>query len=313
MKLTVLMDNNTYIDQYFLGEPAFSVYIEDGAEKILFDTGYSDAFIRNAEEMQIDLDALTYIVLSHGHNDHSRGLTFLWDKYDLKNVKLVTHPGVFAPKRYMGLDVGAPFTKEDCLAHGLQVIDGSKPVQITERLTFLGEIPRATSFESKDPIGECTETGLADFVMDDSALAYEGKEGVFIVTGCSHSGICNIVLQALRCSEEKSSGSVSENNKSCEYVRNGFENNRNNNSGHGSVRDEEGRSENIRPKTVSGIIGGFHLLKKNQQLTETIRFLEQHTNGMLYPCHCVSFAAKHEMMNTLPLTEVGVGMQLEVE
>ena len=38
MKLTILMDNNTYIDQYYLGEPAFSVYIEDGAEKILFDT-----------------------------------------------------------------------------------------------------------------------------------------------------------------------------------------------------------------------------------------------------------------------------------
>ena len=201
MKLTILMDNNTYIDQYYLGEPAFSVYIEDGAEKILFDTGYSDAFLRNAEQMRIDMNALTYIVLSHGHNDHSRGLTFLWDKYDLKN-------------------------------------------------------------------GECTDTGMADFVMDDSALAYEGEEGVFIVTGCSHSGICNIVLQALRMS---------------------------------------------RHKTVSGIIGGFHLLKKNQQLTETIRFLEHDTNGMLYPCHCVSFAAKHEMMNTLPLTEVGVGLQLEVE
>ena len=79
MKLTILMDNNTYIDQYYLGEPAFSVYIEDGAEKILFDTGYSDAFLRNAEQMQIDMNALTYIVLSHGHNDHSRGLTFLWD------------------------------------------------------------------------------------------------------------------------------------------------------------------------------------------------------------------------------------------
>ena len=298
MKLTVLMDNNTYIDQYFLGEPAFSVYIEDGDERILFDTGYSDAFIRNAEEMQIDLGALTYIVLSHGHNDHSRGLTFLWDKYDLKNVKIVAHPGVFAPKRYMGLDVGAPFTKEDCLAHGLRVIDGSKPVQITEQLTFLGEIPRVTSFESKEPIGECTDTGLADFVMDDSALAYEGKEGVFIVTGCSHSGICNIILQALRCSEEKGSGCASENNKSCEGAGNGL---------------ASARHEDSKHKTVSGIIDGFHLLKKNQQLTETIRFLEQYTQGMLYPCHCVSFAAKHEMMNTLLLTEVGVGLQLEIK
>ena len=41
MKLTVLMDNNTYIDQYYLGEPAFSVYIEDGAEKILFDSFFA--------------------------------------------------------------------------------------------------------------------------------------------------------------------------------------------------------------------------------------------------------------------------------
>ena len=55
------------------------------------------------------------------------------------------------------------------------------------------------------------------------------------------------------------------------------------------------------------------MLKKNQQIRETIRFLEQHTKGMLYPCHCVSFAAKHEMMNTLPLTEVGVGLQLEIK
>ena len=77
MKLTVLVDNNTYIDQYYLGEPALSFYIEDGTEKILFDTGYSDAFIKNAEQMGIDLGALTYIVLSHGHNDHTRGLPFL--------------------------------------------------------------------------------------------------------------------------------------------------------------------------------------------------------------------------------------------
>ena len=30
MKLTVLIDNNTYIDEYYIGEPALSYYIEDG-------------------------------------------------------------------------------------------------------------------------------------------------------------------------------------------------------------------------------------------------------------------------------------------
>ena len=39
MKLTVLMDNNTYIDMYYKGESAVSYYIEDGDKRILFDAG----------------------------------------------------------------------------------------------------------------------------------------------------------------------------------------------------------------------------------------------------------------------------------
>ncbi len=30
----------------------------------------------------------------------------------------------------------------------------------------------------------------------DTALAYVGKEGLSIITGCSHAGICNIIAQA---------------------------------------------------------------------------------------------------------------------
>lgn len=33
MKLTVLIDNNTYIDEYYIGEPALSYYIEDEHER----------------------------------------------------------------------------------------------------------------------------------------------------------------------------------------------------------------------------------------------------------------------------------------
>ena len=49
MKLTVLVDNNTLIDRYFTGEPGLSFFIEVGDTRILFDVGYSDAFIKNAE------------------------------------------------------------------------------------------------------------------------------------------------------------------------------------------------------------------------------------------------------------------------
>ena len=36
MKLTVLCDNNTFIDNYLLGEPALSFYIENNKDKIDF-------------------------------------------------------------------------------------------------------------------------------------------------------------------------------------------------------------------------------------------------------------------------------------
>jgi 7,8-dihydropterin-6-yl-methyl-4-(beta-D-ribofuranosyl)aminobenzene 5'-phosphate synthase len=51
MNVHVLVDNNSFIDRYFLAEPGFSVLIEDEGCRILFDTGYSDAFIRNSQKM----------------------------------------------------------------------------------------------------------------------------------------------------------------------------------------------------------------------------------------------------------------------
>lgn len=44
MQLTVLVDNNTLIDRYLVGEPGVSYLIEHDGQKILFDTGYSDVF-----------------------------------------------------------------------------------------------------------------------------------------------------------------------------------------------------------------------------------------------------------------------------
>lgn len=43
MILNVLVDNNTFIDKYFLGEPALSYFIELN-NKNFFNTGYSDIF-----------------------------------------------------------------------------------------------------------------------------------------------------------------------------------------------------------------------------------------------------------------------------
>lgn len=66
MKLKVLEDNNTFIDEYYLGEPGVSYYIEDGDEKILFDTGYSSVILKNASKMNIDLNKINKLVISQG-------------------------------------------------------------------------------------------------------------------------------------------------------------------------------------------------------------------------------------------------------
>lgn len=78
MKLKVLEDNNTFIDEYYLGEPGVSYYIEDGVEKILFDTGYSSIILENASKMNIDLNKINKLVISHGHDDHTGGLKFFF-------------------------------------------------------------------------------------------------------------------------------------------------------------------------------------------------------------------------------------------
>ena len=46
-------------------------------------------------------------------------------------------------------------------------------------------------------------------MLDDSAIVYKGKEGLFIITGCSHSGICNIIEQAKKvCEDERISAVI---------------------------------------------------------------------------------------------------------
>jgi len=48
------------------------------------------------------------------------------------------------------------------------------------------------------PIGKILRDGTEedDYVIDDSALVYTSPEGLVIVTGCSHAGICNIIEYA---------------------------------------------------------------------------------------------------------------------
>lgn len=191
MLLKVLVDNYTFIDEYYFGEPGLSFYLEDNGTKILFDTGYSDIFKRNAKKMGVNLKDIDYLVLSHGHNDHTGGLRFL-EEDDLKNITLIAHHGVFDSRFNKGLEIGSFVKLEDLKVK--KYIDAIKPIKISDNIYFLGQIDKVTSFENRT-IGTLSN-GEKDEVKDDSALVYKTNEGLFIISACSHSGICNIIENA---------------------------------------------------------------------------------------------------------------------
>jgi len=67
-------------------------------------------------------------------------------------------------------------------------------------LVTLGEIERVVSFEPVTTLGDRMEPDgpVADDILDDTALAYISDEGLVVIAGCAHAGICNTVEQAKR-------------------------------------------------------------------------------------------------------------------
>jgi 7,8-dihydropterin-6-yl-methyl-4-(beta-D-ribofuranosyl)aminobenzene 5'-phosphate synthase len=197
MKLKVLVDNNTYIDQYYCGEPAVSYYIEDDDIRLLLDVGYSDLFLRNLNAFGIDIEKISTIVISHGHDDHTKGLKYYFEQIHKNNVSIIAHPDAFKEKVVDDLKICSPILEEE-LKEKCNLILSKEPIKISKHITFLGEIPQINDYENRKPIGKqiVDETLVDDYVIDDTALVYKSEDGIYIITGCSHSGICNIIEYA---------------------------------------------------------------------------------------------------------------------
>ncbi len=197
MKLKVLVDNNTYIDQYYCGEPAVSYYIEDEDISLLLDVGYSDLFLRNSTELGVDLENISAIVISHGHDDHTRGLKYYFEQNHKNNISIIAHPDAFNEKVIDSLKIGSPILQEK-LKETCNLILSKEPIKVSKHIIFLGEIPQINDFENREPMGKqiIGEKLVDDYIVDDTALVYKSENGIYIITGCSHSGICNIIEYA---------------------------------------------------------------------------------------------------------------------
>jgi 7,8-dihydropterin-6-yl-methyl-4-(beta-D-ribofuranosyl)aminobenzene 5'-phosphate synthase len=185
MKISILTEN--IAGGKFQAEHGLSYLIEIDDEKILFDTGHTDVFLKNAALFGFDIQRdVKTVVLSHGHWDHGDGLQFLHNK------KLVTHPSAFA-NRYRKDDntpVGLWLNKSE-IEEKFQLTESKSPIQLTKNLWYLGQIPRENDFESLTTAFS-TGNGEDDFVPDDSALVATEKNKLTVISGCAHSGIANI-------------------------------------------------------------------------------------------------------------------------
>jgi 7,8-dihydropterin-6-yl-methyl-4-(beta-D-ribofuranosyl)aminobenzene 5'-phosphate synthase len=239
----------------------------------LFDTGYSDIFLKNAEKMGESMSNLDFLVISHSHLDHTWGLEpFVRYLTELgienrpyKHPALVGHPDIFTSA---GMDIIPEFgtlMSKGKMARHLDLQLSKTPVQLGPGLT-LGEIPRENSFEGHITFGKKQGTQEPDRVMDDSAMVYQSSKGLVIITGCSHAGICNIIAYAQKvCNESR----------------------------------------------VLDIIGGFHLLNPSKdQLTGTLDFFKKLSPKEFHACHCTDLESKIAMSQVANIREVGVGLTL---
>jgi 7,8-dihydropterin-6-yl-methyl-4-(beta-D-ribofuranosyl)aminobenzene 5'-phosphate synthase len=194
LNITILNDNapgNTCASEHGLS------YIVQADKTIIFDAGPSDIFLKNAQKLNLNIDNIDTLVLSHGHWDHGNGLKYISGK------KLITHPDSFQ-KKYRKKDrsyIGLPLS-EEAVRKKFDLILSKIPYNISEQIIFLGEIPRLNNFEAQTT-GFVLENDDDDFVLDDSALVVKTKKGLVVVSGCAHSGICNIIEYARKVTQTK--------------------------------------------------------------------------------------------------------------
>jgi 7,8-dihydropterin-6-yl-methyl-4-(beta-D-ribofuranosyl)aminobenzene 5'-phosphate synthase len=153
--------DNYYNTEGLKADWGYSIVLEGLDKTVLFDTGADpEIFEYNFKKMGIDAQKIDCVVISHEHGDHTNGLSSF---ARLKNNIPVVIPQSFSES----------FKKEmDNL--GLNPFLVKEPVKICAYLYSSGEFG--------GPIPE-------------QALVLDTKQGLVVMTGCSHPGITEMLKQ----------------------------------------------------------------------------------------------------------------------
>ena len=174
-------------------EHGLSLYIETSGKRILFDSGASGLFMENAIKMGIDISNIDYAVISHGHNDHGGGLERFLEANSKAEVFI--HSNAF--NKHYSLRNG----KMEFIGLDSKLQNNKRLIYVKGRFFIWKNIEVFSDVKAKMPL-PVTNSNLyaennGDIVLDDFShelnLSISEDNRYFLLTGCSHNGIVNIM------------------------------------------------------------------------------------------------------------------------
>ncbi len=180
MKVSVL--TNDLSIKGFDNEHGLSLYINTSKNNILFDTGQTTLYLKNAKKLNVDILNVDYIVLSHGHYDHMGGLIYFPKKNNVKEV--VLHRDAFIEKfardpqkRFNGV-----LYKKSDLSF-LKLLEFENFLEVDSNFYVISNIIHPID-QNKYYVRET----LDDF-HDELILVLEENNELTLFMGCSHYGV----------------------------------------------------------------------------------------------------------------------------
>ena len=150
LRITVLVEN-TVRRSDLLAEHGWALWIEADGRRIIFDTGQGKVLHRNVKHLEIALDTVEMVVISHGHFDHTGGLKDVLSV--ARQTDLYMHPAALEKKYHREKtpphrSIGIPSSDEHALRGQTRSLTWTRgPTELARGINLPGEIPRRNDFE----------------------------------------------------------------------------------------------------------------------------------------------------------------------
>ena len=200
IRITALMDNLPSENKALVAEHGLSMLVEGPAFRLLFDCGAGAHPWQNAHRLGLDVNHVDGVVLSHSHYDHAAGYRDLIEG-GCACKTLYTGPHFFEPKfAFNGVrwtDLSAGFTPAFLQEHGIRQVVAEDCLEIFPGAFLVGDFPRVHPFETiPDRFVRRTAEGFVqDSFPDEICLVLRVKEKLYVLCGCSHPGILNMITR----------------------------------------------------------------------------------------------------------------------